>query len=504
MIGSRARSPAGHRRRYWAPLGAVVGRHTALAKPRQGAPHVVLRRRSSCIPQLVRPKGIVLGQSDALVRRRTVRDYDHRGEEMTTVVTEFQETTGAPNGVPKVPFNRWFRYPAGFSTATLDAAVAAADIPDGGNLVDCFAGSAAVGVAAMQAGHAFVGIEANPLVAGLGALKVTRPNVSGAAVRKRGEGVLAALDETVGIRVDGEHPLIVKCYSEESLRQLVALRDMLRSSRRPVDRYLRCALVGLLRETARVNTGWPYQRPTQARQSPIPSVPDRFRVRFEAIGEDIDRWKSGWTAGRVVNGDARMGAAWRSIPGASIDACVTSPPYLNNYDYLDATRLELYFLGDAASWSDLLSLARRRLVIATTHHSTAAITAAAEERLRKLAAYETVRALGDALAKAQEHRARPKEYDQMLLSYVADIHRVLRRLARSLRYGGKAVFVVGDSAPYGVHIDTPGLIADLGSEVGLELRSSSVVRNRGERWRTNGTRHQVALSEKLLVLQRVR
>ncbi len=90
------------------------------------------------------------------------------------MVSRLQATTGAPNGVPKVPFNRWFRYAASFSTATLDAAVAAANIPARGTVLDCFAGSAAVGVAAMQAGHTFVGIEGNPLVAGLGALKVAR------------------------------------------------------------------------------------------------------------------------------------------------------------------------------------------------------------------------------------------------------------------------------------------------------------------------------------------
>lgn len=413
-----------------------------------------------------------------------------------------QARTGAPNGVPKDPFNRWFRYPAGFSTATLEAAIAAAKIPKGGSVVDCFAGSAAVGVAAMRTGLTFTGIEGNPLVASLGALKVTRPRVTGNAVRKRGEALLATLHGT-DVDVSSEHPLIVKCYSEESLRNLVVLRDTLAESRRPVDRYLRCALIGLLRETARVNTGWPYQRPGKARLSPIPSVPDRFRVRFGAIAQDIERWEPDWKAGRVINGDARSFAAWRSISDQSIDACVTSPPYLNNYDYVDATRLELYFLGAAASWSDLLSLARQRLVTATTHHSTMAIKAAAEKRLRRRSIFSTVSALVDALSEAQERRARPKEYDRMLVSYVADMHQVLERLARSLREGGRAAFVVGDSAPYGVHIDTPSLISNLGVEVGLEQRSLSVVRDRGERWRTNGTRHQVALQEKLLVLQRV-
>ena len=42
-------------------------------------------------------------------------------------------------------------------------------------------------------------------------------------------------------------------------------------------------------------------------------------------------------------GDSRVPEAWESIAPGTAKGCVSSPPYLNNFDYADATRLELYF-----------------------------------------------------------------------------------------------------------------------------------------------------------------
>lgn len=46
----------------------------------------------------------------------------------------------------------------------------------------------------------------------------------------------------------------------------------------------------------------------------------------------------------------------------SIDLVLTSLPYANNYDYADATRLELSVLGIIQRWGDLQTLIRPGLV----------------------------------------------------------------------------------------------------------------------------------------------
>lgn len=69
--------------------------------------------------------------------------------------------------------------------------------------------------------------------------------------------------------------------------------------------------------------------------------------------------------GRVLTTDARtcegVGDQWA-------DLVITSPPYANNYDYADATRLEMTFLREINGWCDLQSAIRQRLVRSCTQH----------------------------------------------------------------------------------------------------------------------------------------
>ena len=61
----------------------------------------------------------------------------------------------------------------------------------------------------------------------------------------------------------------------------------------------------------------------------------------------------------MIQQDARQKS---SIEDRSIDLIITSPPYTNNYDYADATRLELSILGTIKGWGDLQTLIRPGLV----------------------------------------------------------------------------------------------------------------------------------------------
>ena len=61
----------------------------------------------------------------------------------------------------------------------------------------------------------------------------------------------------------------------------------------------------------------------------------------------------------IIPGDART---LIEIPADIIDLVVTSPPYANNYDYADATRLEMTFWGEVRSWGDLHGAVRQFLM----------------------------------------------------------------------------------------------------------------------------------------------
>jgi hypothetical protein len=99
-------------------------------------------------------------------------------------------------------------------------------------------------------------------------------------------------------------------------------------------------------------------------------------------------------------------------------------------------------------------------------------------------------------------RRRGKEYDRVVPDYFLAIAQVLEQLATAMQPGASAIWLVGDSAPYGVYIDTPRLISELAQELGFSSEKDVVLRRRGQRWASNTTRHDVELSERMIVLRR--
>ena len=103
---------------------------------------------------------------------------------------------------------------------------------------------------------------------------------------------------------------------------------------------------------------------------------------------------------------------------------------------------------------------------------------------------------------SQERAARPrgKEYDLLLPMYFAELAAVFMQARRHLAAGAEMRLVMGDSAPYGVYVDTPALLTNLASELGFSVGTPTTMRRRGLRWTKNGSRHQQVLKEELLVL----
>jgi hypothetical protein len=373
-----------------------------------------------------------------------------------------------------------------------------------GVLLDPFVGVATTGSWAIQSGYSFRGIETHPFVAEIASLKV-RP-----VPKQFGQRLLAAADAMVGavkglkVKTGLETPLVRHSFSQATLADLVALREMIDDVQAVLKPYLRCALAATLRDVASVKVGWPYQRPTVARTPVCRAAPKRFRDRVQWLADDLTKIPLD-TDAKIVAGDARKRASWQAaLRGAKATACLSSPPYLNNFDYADATRLEVYFFGIARSWSELCEIVRADMVAATTQQSVLSRANSATIWLEKefpQTAAES-RKLCERLSEQRRLRPRGKEYDQTLPAYLADIAAVLRNAYEFLETDARLAWVIGDSAPYGVYIDTPTLISQLAVQIGFTPIENLLLRPRGLRWGSNGTRHKMALAERLIVFRR--
>jgi hypothetical protein len=114
---------------------------------------------------------------------------------------------------------------------------------------------------------------------------------------------------------------------------------------------------------------------------------------------------------------------------------VTSPPYPNNYDYADATRIEMTFWGDVANWSDLQPAVRYRLVRSCSQH--AAAERLSLDALLRDDMLEPIRSelepVCRQLEEVREHKGGKKTYHTMIAAYFADLARVWRTLRQLCR-----------------------------------------------------------------------
>jgi hypothetical protein len=147
----------------------------------------------------------------------------------------------------------------------------------------------------------------------------------------------------------------------------------------------------------------------------------------------------------IRRGDARD----LSVVGdGSVDAVLTSPPYLNAIDYMRGHRMSLIWLGH--HYKDLTA--------------TRSNSIGSERRADVPFEGECRRAMKAAMG---DLTSLPARYHGMVERYVIDMHKMVSEVARVLKSGCRATFVMGDSCLHGVFIRNSEALAVGGRMVGL-------------------------------------
>ena len=218
---------------------------------------------------------------------------------------------------------------------------------------------------------------------------------------------------------------------------------------------------------------------------------EKFRATACQFKEDTALAKIGPDSGSAIrSGDARK--SLNSLSDSSFDLMVTSPPYLNSFDYSDVYRPEL-FLGGFVR--DNAELRRIRLRTLRSHLQVkwGGATAVESSLLEK------------PLAELRERKDLwNSRLPEMVEAYFHDMRRVLRESARLLKEKAEAWIVVSTSAYAGIHFPVDLVLGDLATQVGFQLKGVYVLRalraagQQQKHFSTDG----LALRESLLVLKR--
>ena len=415
----------------------------------------------------------------------------------------------------RAPVHRWFAYPAGYSHLLVKAKIRS-ELGEGGTgpatVADPFVGCGTTSLAARQCGASSVGTEAHPFVWWVARTKVY-DGYDGAAIRgELGRIMGGAREAAAGLDTGGVWPdLVYKCYGPANLRLLYLLRERVAQVGDPHARdFLTLALVATLRRASRAGTGWPYIAPSAHHPKAERDALAEFGAQCDMMLGDLEApggagaGAGARTSHRIVNGDAREFA--RHAGRGPVDLVVTSPPYLNNYDYADRTRLETFFLGMYSSWGEITRRVRDVLMTSATtqvcmrDHAARSEMPAVRDASRDV--HSELAGIVRRLAGMRAGGRRAKAYDLMVAGYFEDITAVVEQVGRTLDAGGKLVLVLGDSAPYGVHVRTDEMIGRIAVALGFASYEVEVLRRRGGKWAGNPQRHHVPLRESIVTVTR--
>jgi hypothetical protein len=392
----------------------------------------------------------------------------------------------------RLPVHRWFRFSAGFSAEWVEAVIRDCGV-DRPHVLDPFAGSGTTLLAAEKVGVESMGVEAHPFIARIALAKLAWRSDPKAYLNKvRG---LRERAEKATPEIDSYPALIHKCYDAETLVKLDKLRRAFEevNDDTPSSKLAWLTLVSILRQVSPVGTAqWQYILPNK-HKSQVAEVYEAFDRCCETFYKDMMSGQSLVGPQAVlVTGDART---CKGVPDHWADLVVTSPPYPNNYDYADATRLEMSFMKEIDGWGDLQLKIRPHLIRSCSQH----VPEKAVDMQQVLDSQE-LEPIRDELSKVCRDLATirltkggKKTYHLMVACYFRDLALVWHALRRCCRSPSTACFVVGDSAPYGVYVPVVPWLMSLAVSAGFNSPEFEKTRERNTKWKNR--KHRVPLQE---------
>lgn len=383
----------------------------------------------------------------------------------------------------KSPIHRWYGIVPGFSHASvvrsfLDNGVAR----DSGTVLDPFAGCGTTNVAAKVFGVRSIGVEAHPLLAMVARIKTTW-DFKGYDLLRESNSFVEKASQLLPqqSRLCNPPNFIVKLYDEATLGELLALRELIRFRVRDAklrDLYT-LALLRTLRETTYAKVDGIYIAPETKKKS-RKEVIEAFREALNMIISDLLIVQNiDYAESTIIQGDSR---AMPEISDNSISFAFTSPPYLNNFDYAEMTRLELYFLEMAHDWNSITKNVRSKLITNTTTQ----VNSTDRERLRVVDEIPTntcafIERAQSELASIRVTKVGKKDYDIIIVKYFNDMWKHFKEMYRVLRPNSVYMLTLGDSALYGIHIPTDEILRDIALGIGFKGGDIELLRKRGDK-----------------------
>lgn len=416
--------------------------------------------------------------------------------------TKWNSDLGTAKDNMNSPIHNWYRFTAGFSykfvdyiidhtTASIDA------------IYEPFAGCGTTLVAAQKKRIHSIGNKSQLLMC-----DVINAKLNWDISETKCSYYLSEIEAYVmlqkgrGITLTEQHKLLVSLYDEQTLDILYLIRDAIREFKDEEYRlFFELALSQTLHKVALHPIAVPYIVRSKNLAHPGHAW-EKFKSIVCQMLEDLKTLPHHHRYATVNHADSRLYN--NNIEEGSCNLCITSPPYLNNLDYGEVSKVHTHFFEITQDWHDITDKVRKHLVTgATTHYRDCDFDLddfhQSEFALANSSLLPELDSRYYALEKICKERKGKKSFHILMMHYFEDMYNVLKEMRRVLSQNSKAYLILGDSAPYGIYTPTTQFLGEIATSIGFNNYEIYKIRSRGHKWKVK-TRHNVELSENILML----
>lgn len=365
--------------------------------------------------------------------------------------------------------HRWYKYKESFDPTIVLKAIKETGITSNDFLLDPFNGSGTVTLTASSLGLNSIGVEVNPFAAFLAKTKNLNPrlnefnNLKDAVLLGAEKTLLSPLlNYSTFSKGKGKSKWL---FNRQILNSFEGGWDKTKASRSMAKDAIRLALIGAsmdncnaVRDGKCLKYKDDWQETNYKKGDFLNDLENRLNIIEEDLKHNNIKVKS-----NIINGDSRTVLNSKQLNKFKL--CITSPPYLNSFDYTDLYRPEL-FLGKFINSGDELQKLRFSTI---RSHVEIKLTLPVIDDFGLL--YKQV----ITKIKGKELELWDKQIPIMIQAYFEDIFNVLRLLKKNATEDAQLWIVVSNSAYAGVEIPVDLIIGDIGSKVGWYLKEIEVV-----------------------------
>jgi hypothetical protein len=373
-----------------------------------------------------------------------------------------QLVTYVPNKT--FPVYNWFKYKEGFSRQLVYNILREWKINRKDIVFDPFAGCGTTLLACKEFGYRAVGLDILPIAIFVAKVKLQDwPDIN---ILEKAVQSLISEKFRKPQSCFPNVPIVDIAFPKHKQEEILFYKERILKFEKPVQDFLMLGLISILENVSYTSKDGQFLRIVERH---LPSVKETLKKQLTNMIVDLRvqqqaLFKEGKAKVEIYQGDARELALPRKYWG-KIGAVITSPPYLNRYDYSRTYALELctLYVKDFKDMRDIRHSLLRSHIESKVHQ---------DKELNILVVDEIL----DSLNVKELNNDR---IPIMIKGYFEDMNLVIKQLSAYLSPGGLVALVVANARFEGEMVPTDLILSELAELNGLQTEKIWVTRYKG-------------------------